>query len=180
MNSHLPIEDTDLFRKFEEIARAVWDLVSDWKAFAQQTVGRQLVRAIDSVGANLVEGDGRYSAADALHFFVIARGSARESQLWIRRAIDRRLIDPDTGGNLLEKLNHALRSLNSLISFRRGKANMVRESRKPYGGNLLAESDFALYWSRFDLDGFDDSSPPEHLTPNTEHLFDFSDTDSDD
>src|SRR5579862_982257 len=131
----------------EELADAVWDLVMEWKPIAQDTVGKQLIRSADSIGANLVEGDGRYSTADSLHFFVIARASAREVKWWLHRALKRRLTPAETANELLEKLDHATRSLNSLINYRRQRAKGVREEVNRY-----------------------DSPPAEHRTPNTEHL----------
>jgi four helix bundle protein len=162
MSQHLPIEETDLFRKFEEIASLIWDLVSTWKPFAQDTIGKQLVRAADSVGANLVEGDGRYTIPDSLHFFVIARGSARETQLWIRRSVSRKLINPNLGTELLEKIDHALRSLNSLMTFRRNKGNAVRETETDYDSpeHLMPNSEY--------IQRSGDQS--EHLIPKTENL----------
>ena|SRR5579862_289802 len=145
MSSHLPIEDTDLFRMVEQFADSVWDLVLEWKTLAQDTVGKQLIRAADSIGANLVEGDGRYSIADSLHFFVIARGSARESRWWLRRALKRELISAEAFAELFELLDHATKSLNSIINYRRNKAKGVREEVRPYNSS-------------------------EHPTPNTEHL----------
>src|SRR5690348_248812 len=92
-SSHKPIEETPLFAAFEECSDWVWATVSSWKPFDKDTLGKQWARAIDSVGANLVEGDGRYSYADALHFFIIARASSREAELWLNRAIKRGLVE---------------------------------------------------------------------------------------
>ena len=63
--SYLPIEDMECFRLYVETADWVWDTVEGWKPLAQNTVGSQLIRACDSVGANLVEGDGRSTDPDA-------------------------------------------------------------------------------------------------------------------
>jgi len=78
---HVPVERMEFFGRYVAVSNWVWSVVGDWSIFARDTVGKQLVRACDSVGANLVEGDGRYSNMDALHFFVIARASAREARL---------------------------------------------------------------------------------------------------
>lgn len=43
-----------------DIAERVWSIVIDWDYFAKDVVGKQLMRAIDSVAANLSEGFGRY------------------------------------------------------------------------------------------------------------------------
>src|SRR5205085_4133077 len=94
---HTPMEELEVFRRFVEIADWAWRTASRWSPLAVDTVGKQLIRASDRVGATLVEGDGRYSDADAVHFFVMARASARETRYWIRRAITRNLIGDDEG-----------------------------------------------------------------------------------
>ena len=45
----------------ERIADAIWDIALGWNSFARDTVGKQLVRAADSIGANIADGDGRGS-----------------------------------------------------------------------------------------------------------------------
>jgi four helix bundle protein len=55
-------------------------------------VGKQLVRAVDSIGANIAEGTGRGTFADNKRFVRIARGSLNESKHWSRRAFKRELL----------------------------------------------------------------------------------------
>ena len=145
---HVPIEETDFFKRYVSVANDVWSLAMSWRPFPQDTVGRQMCKALDSVGANLVEGDGRYGDADSLHYFTIARGSAREGRYWLSRALDRKLISQGDFDRLYNELDHATRALNNLITYRRNRkaASQVREERAEYG------------------------DVPEHRTPNTEHF----------
>jgi four helix bundle protein len=138
----------ELFRMYVEVADWVWSAVSDWPSLAQDTVGKQLIRAADSVGANLVEGDGRYGDADALHFFVVARASARETRYWLQRAAVRGLITSEVAGARIQEITSATRLLNILIRYRRNRstANRVREEaafydfdEDPFAEDLFAE-----------------------------------------
>ena len=124
----------DLFNRFESVSDQVWSLVRRWDPFARDTIGKQLVRAADSIGANLVEGDGRYGAGDSLQFFVIARASARETRYWLKRAAARELIAREIATELASELLNATRMLNALITFRRdkGKNQRIKEYRAAY------------------------------------------------
>lgn len=130
--AHKPIEEFDFFLDFEEVADQIWTVVHSWHPLDQDTLGKQLIRAIDSVGANLSEGDGRYSAADGLRHFVISRGSAREAMLWVSRASRRSLIDPALAQDWVKKIESASKRLNLLMTYRRNNMNQVREAAFPY------------------------------------------------
>ncbi|MDB5301550.1 MAG: hypothetical protein JWO87_3213 [Phycisphaerales bacterium] len=47
------------YRLSEKLADQAWGLVCEWNALARDIVGKQLVRAADSVGANIAEGTGQ-------------------------------------------------------------------------------------------------------------------------
>ena len=157
-DQHIPIEEMDLFRRYVEIADWAWDVVSTWPPLAVDTVGKQLVRALDRVGATLVEGDGRYGSADAIHFFVMGRASAREARYWIQRAIFRDLISTEDGGARVTALTEATRMLNGLIRYRRAhtRPGVVRERQSYY--LVEVEDPFTV---DLDTDGF------EGVFPNT-------------
>jgi len=128
------MEEMETHRIFVGICDEIWGIVLRWDPLARDTVGKQMIRAADSVGANLVEGDGRYSDADALHFFVIARASARETRYWLERAEVRDLVSPEVAERLLKQLTNATVKLNNLIRHRRDtkKADRIRDEQTEY------------------------------------------------
>ncbi|MBW2203415.1 MAG: four helix bundle protein [Deltaproteobacteria bacterium] len=91
----LRFEELDVFKLAEQLADDVWDIVLSWKYFEKDTVGRQFVRAADSIGANISEGAGRGSQKDNQRFVRISRGSLNETKFWVRRAKKRSLITED-------------------------------------------------------------------------------------
>jgi len=84
-------ENLRVYRLAEEIADLAWTVVTKWAPLARDTVGRQLVNAADSIGANIAEGTGRASFGDNKRFARIARGSLFEVKHWLRRAYQRNL-----------------------------------------------------------------------------------------
>jgi four helix bundle protein len=88
----VPFENLRVFQMAETLADDIWELVIKWPPFAKDTVGKQLVRAADSVGANIAEGSGRGSKKDFGRFVRIARGSLNETRYWLKRAVKRKLI----------------------------------------------------------------------------------------
>jgi len=61
-------EHLEVYQLAEEIADNVWNAVVEWDNFAKDTVGKQPVRAADSIGANIAEGTGRGTYKDNKHF----------------------------------------------------------------------------------------------------------------
>ena len=85
-------ERLEVYELSERLADAIWDMTLGWNLFAKDTVGKQLVRAADSIGANIAEGYGRGTGADNRRFVRTARGSLNETQHFLRRAYRRKLM----------------------------------------------------------------------------------------
>src|SRR5262245_11827202 len=88
----LPFEKLNVYKISEGLADHIWEIVAAWPAFAKNTVGAQLVRSADSVGANIAEGTGRGTYKENCRFVCVARGSFYESRHWLRRAYRRKLL----------------------------------------------------------------------------------------
>ncbi|HKG36675.1 MAG TPA: four helix bundle protein [Solirubrobacterales bacterium] len=89
-------ENLIAYQQAVSLADDLREVIRDWPNADLWTLGVQLVRAADSVGANIAEGFGRGSNAEENRFLLIARGSANETQHWIERAFARSLIDDDS------------------------------------------------------------------------------------
>ena len=114
-------ENLKVYQMSETLADEIWDVVLGWDRFARDTVGSQIVRAADSIGANIAEGSGRGSFQDNRRFIRIARGSLKETQHFLRRAYRRKLLDDNQVNkikplvdNLAPMLNGYLRSIGPL------------------------------------------------------------------
>ena len=107
----LRFQDLTVYQLSEKLADAVWDVVDKWNNFARDTVGKQLVRAADSIGANIAEGAGKGTFNDNRRFVRVSRGSFNEVQHWLRRAFRRKLLTTEQISELqalVEKLGPTL------------------------------------------------------------------------
>jgi four helix bundle protein len=116
--SRTNFEKLEVYRLAERLADEVWNIVIHWDSLAKDTVGRQLVRAVGSIGANIAEGVGRGSHADNRRFVRTARGSLHPTQHWLRRAYRHGLLSPEQtarlkppGDELAPRLNAYLKSI---------------------------------------------------------------------
>ena len=109
------LESLEVYALAEQLADAVWDTTRIWDPFAKSTVGHQLVRAADSVGANIAEGYGRASPADNKRFIRTARGSLYEVRHFLRRADKRGLLSKEQKLPLQRLLTELLPRLNAYL-----------------------------------------------------------------
>ena len=107
------LDDLRVYAMAEELADLIWEAVVPWEQFAKSTVGHQLVRAADSVGANIAEGYGRASPTDYQRFIRIARGSLYEVRHFLRRADKRRRLAKEQKAPLQKVLKELLPALNA-------------------------------------------------------------------
>ncbi len=106
-------ENLRIYKLSEDLADRVWDIVASWNSFARNTVGQQVVRSADSIGANIAEGVGRWGLQDQKRFIYIARGSVNETKHWLRRAYRRRLLSQPQVETLKPLLDELAPKLNA-------------------------------------------------------------------
>jgi four helix bundle protein len=104
--------DLAVYRRVSALADQLRFAAAAWPAFDKWSAGLQMVRAADSVGANISEGAGRYGTADHRRLLFIARGSACELEHWVERAVAR---DLPIAHGAVEEAMQVSRMLNGLI-----------------------------------------------------------------
>jgi len=97
------------------LGEEVWKLVAAWNYFERDTIGKQLVRAVDSVAANLSEGLGRYHFKETKNFAYYSRGSLFETKTWLVKAHERNLLTELKFELLTKDLDVIGKMLNSYI-----------------------------------------------------------------
>lgn len=115
--------DLRVYQMAEDLSDAVWRIASKWEELARRTVGQQLIRSADSIGANIAEGSGRGTFRDNRYFVLVARGSLYETQHWLRRACARNFLAPEEILLLTTILDALAPQLNAYLASLTRRAN---------------------------------------------------------
>lgn len=95
MKKYLQLNNISAYKKAFHLSNYVWNVVLAWERFPRDTLGKQFVRAVDSVSANIAEGFGRYTKKDKTNFYRISFSSIKESLDWNEKAKARKLINKE-------------------------------------------------------------------------------------
>jgi four helix bundle protein len=109
-------ENLQVYQLAERLADEIWNIVGNWEDFAKDTVGKQIVRSVDSIGANIAEGSGRYNFQENRRFIRIARGSLNETRYWLKRAYKRHLLNPEQVDKLKPIIDELSPKLNAYLN----------------------------------------------------------------
>ncbi len=111
----MKLEDLKVYQLAMNIGERIWMIVSKWDYFAKDTVGKQLVRSVDSIAANLSEGYGRFFYKENRQFCYYSRGSLYETKTWLKKSYDRGLIVNDDFQSLQKDIETITFKLNNYI-----------------------------------------------------------------
>jgi four helix bundle protein len=92
-------------------------------SLAGRELGRQLIRAGTSVGANVEEADAAESDKDFVHKVSIARKEARESRYWLRLLKESGVWQAKGMDYLVQEATELIKILSTII---RNKKNKLR------------------------------------------------------
>jgi four helix bundle protein len=110
------LEDFKAHTLAMEVGEEVWEVVIKWGYFEKDTVGKQFVKAVDSIAANLSEGLGRYHYREAKNFAYYSRGSLFETRTWLQKSLTRKLITDEKSSSIDSRLNILGRMINTYIN----------------------------------------------------------------
>jgi four helix bundle protein len=124
LKKYLELKDISAYRIAFDLSNYVWEIVIKWDYFAKDTVGKQLVKAVDSISSNIAEGFGRYFKKDKINFYRYSYGSIEESFDWIEKANKRKLLKEKTYHRIVEELKKLPKEINHLINFTEEKLSI--------------------------------------------------------
>lgn len=121
----LTLNDLSSYKIAFNLSNYIWKVVIKWNYFEKETVGKQFVRAADSISANISEGFGRYTKKDKIKFFRISQGSIKEALDWNEKSKTRGLISQEEYDKILTELLQLEREINQLIKFTNEKLTIL-------------------------------------------------------
>ena len=128
------------YKKARQVVNIVNVLIKNWpKTMQTQEISRQLFRSATSVGANIAEGHGRHQGTEYIHYLIIARASANETEHWLHTA-------KDCGLGLNERIDEALGLNNEVVRMITSTINTIREKKQQVteeNADYLVDSDLA-------------------------------------
>jgi len=111
----MKLEELNVYNLSMEMGEKVWKIVVGWNYFEKDTIGKQLVRAVDSVAANLSEGFGRYHYKETINFGYYSRGSLYETKTWLTKACNRKLLKEEDFNKFMREIDNIGVKLNNYI-----------------------------------------------------------------
>ena len=112
------VKRLDIWREGAELAKAIYRLTQNWPKDELYGLTSQARRAAVSIPANLAEGVGRGTAAEAAHFAQIALGSLYELDTLLYLASELAFPEPETIAALRDRLSSLSRRISSFISYK--------------------------------------------------------------
>jgi len=106
----------DLQARALDLAVAVVELTDGFPGNTKGwEIGRQLIRAGTSIGANLCEADHALTDADFAHKASIARKEAAETAYWLKVCVRARIASGDSVAGLAAEVDEFVRILSAMV-----------------------------------------------------------------
>ncbi len=107
--------DLEVYKVAMKIGDHIWDLVDKWDYFNKDTLGKQFVKAADSIALNIAEGYGRFFYKENKNFNYYSPGLAYECTSCLRKAVKRKLITKEKNLELRVLFEKYLKLINAYI-----------------------------------------------------------------
>jgi four helix bundle protein len=116
--------DLDVYKLARKLSKIAWEIYSEMDWHTKKIIGDQFIESVDSIGANVSEGYGRYHFSDKIRFLFISRGSHHESILhWADLMHERKIINEERHKQLKDVSDEFITKLNGYISYLNNSKN---------------------------------------------------------
>lgn len=112
---YFQLKDLEAYQLAREYGRLCWVIFEKMGWHTKKILGDQMIRSVDSVGAHIAEGYGRFHYKDKNKFYYNARGSLLEAKHWMGVFEERRVIHEDLFLRIIDIADSIQPKLNGLI-----------------------------------------------------------------
>jgi len=134
MNKKEFIEAKDLkvYQLARQLSKMAWNIYESLSWQDKKIMGDQFIESTDSVGANIIEGYGRYHYLDKIRFYYIARASLNESAIhWLELLLERNKINHEQYKEMIDVAKDVQVKLNNFIGstfnqYKKSKNNEIK------------------------------------------------------
>ena len=114
--NYIPLKNLEVYQIARQLSTMAWNIYSKMNFEDKKHIGDQFIRSVDSVGANISEGFGRYHYKDSKNFYYYSRGSLYETKTWLTKAFNRKLITEEKFKSMVSDINIIGIKLNNYIN----------------------------------------------------------------
>lgn len=127
----MDLDELKVYQIAQDFSECIWVTVKGWNYFEKDTIGKQFIRAADSIAANIAEGFGRFHYNENRQFCHYARGSIFGTKAWLTKAFHRELISDEQYRSLMKSIEDLSIRLNNYIQSI-GHSASAREPQSDY------------------------------------------------
>jgi len=117
----MEINDLEIYRLAREIGKLSWEIYETLSYQDKKLFGDQWISSVDSIGANIAEGFGRFHYLDKNKFNYNARGSLLESIHWLEVMYERNKMKEEKFNLFMGKSVLLRKKLNNFITSTKGQ-----------------------------------------------------------
>ncbi|MCX6256866.1 MAG: four helix bundle protein [Bacteroidia bacterium] len=123
-SNFIELKDLEVYQLSRQLSSLAWNIYCRMNFEDKKLFGDQFLRAVDSVGANIAEGYGRFYYLDKVRFYYYSRASHYEAfNYWLQLLFERGKISKEEYDTIIEKSSVLLVKLNNfvMINTKRGR-----------------------------------------------------------
>jgi four helix bundle protein len=113
---YIKLGDLKVYQLAIKLGEESWKVYETFDWHDQKIIGDQFITAVDSIGANIAEGYGRFHYLDRIKFYYNARASLFETKHWLLILQRRNKISVEIFNQLLKQSEEIHKVLNVFIS----------------------------------------------------------------
>ena len=116
-SNYIELKDLEVYQLSRKLSSIAWKIFCRMKFEDRKHMGDQFLRSIDSIGANIAEGYGRFHYLDKVRFYYNSRASHSEAIVhWLELLLEREKISKIEFDTIIEIAQSLQIKLNNFIS----------------------------------------------------------------